>query len=155
MISPSLAAALAVLSLGFATGLAPARPDEKPKVKIEFRRAETKAAEGLTEATVPGQKEKIYLHKAADATNEDIAEAKVGVDGRTLDPAIEVRFTKEGAKKIAKLSEEHAGKPLAIVIDGKVISAPILRGKIGERAQITGRFTKEEAEKIAKAINGK
>jgi preprotein translocase subunit SecD len=41
------------------------------------------------------------------------------------------------------------------VINGKVVSAPVIRAKIAERAQITGDFTKEELEKIAKAINEK
>jgi preprotein translocase subunit SecD len=149
-------AALAAASLGGAAELAPARarPDDKPKVKIEFRRAETKAAEGLTEATVPGSKQKIYLHKAADLTNADVAEATVGEDAGKK-PTLDIKFTKEGVKKAATLSAEHRNKPVAIVINGKVVSAPVIRAKIAERAQITGDFTKEELEKIAKAINEK
>src|SRR5439155_25881752 len=65
------ACVLAVASFGFAVPAWADKPDEKPKVKIEFRRAETKPADGLTEAAVPGGKEKIYLHKTPDLTNED------------------------------------------------------------------------------------
>src|SRR5262245_66385481 len=130
------------------------KPDDKPKVKVEFRRAETKNADGLTPATVVGTEERIYLHKSADATNADIAEAKVGVDGAG-NPVIDVLFTKDGAKKMEALSEKHQDKPLAILIDGKVVSAPVVRVKFSDKAQINGKFTKEEVEKLVKAINEK
>jgi preprotein translocase subunit SecD len=145
---------LAAACLGFAVPVWAAKPDEKPKVKVEFRRAETKNADGLTPATIAGTDEKIYLHKTADATNADIADARVGVDG-ACNPAIDVTFTKEGAKKMEALSEKHQDKPLAILIDGKVVSAPVVRAKFSDKAQITGKFTKEEVEKLVKAINAK
>ena len=148
------ACVVAVASLGSAVPVWADKPDEKAKVKIEIRRAETKAADGLTEATVEGSKVKVYLHKTPDATNEHIAEARVGEDAQK-NPAIEVVFTKEGAKRMAAMSEQHADKPVAILIDGKVISAPVVKAKFSERALITGVFTKEEAEKIAKGITGR
>jgi preprotein translocase subunit SecD len=40
-------------------------------------------------------------------------------------------------------------------VEGKVISAPTVKTKFSERAQITGYFTKEEAEKLVKAIKSK
>lgn len=130
------------------------KPAEKPRVKVEFRRAETKPAEGLTEATIAGTKDKVYLPKMADATNDDIAEARSAEDGRAK-PAVEIIFTKEGAKKMARLSEHHKDKPLAILVDEKVISAPVVKAKFSERALITGNFTKEEVDKLVKDINGK
>lgn len=144
----------AAVCLGFAALVWADKPDEKPKVKVEFRRAETKAAEGLTEATIAGTTDKIYLHKTADATNTDIASARAAVDDNKK-PIIEIEFTKEGANKMEALSEKHKDKPVAIVIDGKVVSAPVVRAKFSARAQITGNFTKEEAERLVKAINGK
>lgn len=123
------ACVVAVASLGSAVPVWADKPDEKAKVKIEIRRAETKAADGLTEATVEGSKVKVYLHKTPDATNEHIAEARVGEDAQK-NPAIEVVFTKEGAKRMAAMSEQHADKPVAILIDGKVISAPGGEGEV-------------------------
>lgn len=143
-----------VLCLGYMTLALADKPDDKHRVKIEFRRAETTPGEGLTEATVPGTRNKVYLHKSADATNEDIAKARPIEDTRK-NPAIEITFTKEGAKKMAKLSEEHKGKPLAILIDGKVIIAPQVTAKLSDKVWITGNFTKEEVEKLVKSINGK
>ena len=94
------------------------------------------------------------MHKMADATNDDIAEARSAKDGQAK-PAVEVIFTKDGAKKMAKLSEQHKDKPLAILVDGKVISSPFVREKFSERALITGNFTKEEVGKLVQGINGK
>jgi preprotein translocase subunit SecD len=130
------------------------KPAEPAGVKVEFRRAETKPAEGLTEVMVAGTTKKLYLHKEAIATNKDMAQARVTSDDQRR-PAIEVVFTKDGAKKMAKVFEQHKNKPLAIVVDGKVISAPLLRSAISEKALITGKFSRAEAGKIVKAITGK
>ncbi len=144
----------AVTCLGLTPWLPSAQADEPVKAKLEFRRAETKPAEGLTEAMVLGQKDKIYLHKAAELTEADVAEVRVGMD-RFSDPCIDITFTKKGAEKMAKLSESHIDKPLAILVEGKVISSPTVYSKFSDQAQITGRFTKEEAEKLVKAIKSK
>ena len=78
------------------TGMA-AIADDKPTVRLEFRRAEEKPMEGLTEAMAPNGKDKIYLHKAADLTNEDVASVKVG-ESRSGSPELRLTFTKEGAE---------------------------------------------------------
>jgi preprotein translocase subunit SecD len=144
----------AALCVGFLAPLAVARPDEKEKVRVEFKRAETKPTDGYVEATIEGTNEKVYLLKRADATGADIAKASAGTDDNN-NPLIEIEFTKDGAKKIAALSEAQQNKRIAIVIDGKVVSAPLVRAKIGSRAQITGKFEKQEVERIIKAINAK
>ena len=144
---------LTVAALGSVASVRADKPDEKPKVKIEIRRAETKAADGLIAATVAGTTEKVYLHRAADATNADVASARVVEDGEKI--AIEVTFTKDGAKKMAALCERHLDKPVAILIDGKVVAALVVKEKVSESAQISGTFTKEEAEKIARGLTEK
>src|SRR5258708_2783790 len=125
-------------------------PTPPAVVKIEFRRAETAAREGLTEATVGGMK--IYLHKSAEIANEDIADARATVDGKGA-PEVEITFTKEGQKKVEKMTDQHMDKPLAILIDGKVVAAPTIRARISTSAVITGTFTKKEADRIASGIS--
>lgn len=146
---------LAVVCLALVTLFASIRAEEPAKVKVEFRRAETKAAEGLIEATVPNQKDKIYLHKTNDLTEADIAKAHFKKDRQTSQPTIDIDFTKDGADKMFKMTSAHLGKPLAILVDGKVICAAIVHVTISERASITGNFTRKEAERIVKAINQK
>jgi hypothetical protein len=125
--------------------------DEAPRVKIEFRRAETEPATGLTRFTLPGYPDAFYLHPNAELTNADIAEAAAGLDERGR-AVINIAFTAEGAKKMSKLSSSHLQKPLAILIDGKVTSAPRLQSTISERAQVSGVFTRAEARRISDGI---
>jgi preprotein translocase subunit SecD len=143
---------LSASGLGCIAQAAEDKPAEKPRIKVEFRRAEDKPAEGLTEATVGNTKDTVYLHKTADATNKDIADARV--DTRNDRVAVIVVFTEGGAKKMAKLSEGHRGKRLAILVDGKVICAPIVRATVRDQATITGLSSKEEAERIVRGLKG-
>lgn len=134
--------------------LALADPVQPVKVKVEIIRAEKAPAEGLKEAPVVGSEDKVYLHAKPDVTGADIASAKVTTDNAG-NPAVEVVFTEAGAKKVSALTKQWQGKPLAIVIDGKVISAPVVRAEIGGKAVISGKFTKEEATRIASAFQPK
>jgi len=128
-----------------------AAPQEKPAVKIEFRLAEREPAPGLQEATVEGTTTKVYLHKDAGVTNADIAEARVEAEGS---PRVALTLTEAGKEKVAKLTGSHQGKPIAILVDGKVIAAPTVRDKITGNAVISVK-TKEEAERIAKGLQAK
>lgn len=152
-LTKALAAALVLpCCIGWASA---GQPAEKSAVKFELRRAESKPAEGLTEATVAGTKDRVYLHREAALTNQDITQARVTTDVND-NPAVEITLTEEGRKKFAKLTEDHQGKPLAIMVAGKVISAPVVRETITEgRVFLSGRFTKEEVERIARAIKEK
>ncbi len=123
-------------------------------VKLAFHLAEQKPTKNGIEVTLPGTNQKIYLHPKAELTEKDVARARVTTTNQGF-PAILVTFTKEGGAKMAKLTEANQGKMLAVLVNGKVISAPTIRSKISEQAMITGQFTKAEAEKIAEGINGK
>ncbi len=133
------------------------RPVDDPKVKIEFRRAEYEPAEGLTEAMEAESKlkTKVYLHKTADLTNEDIAEIRKGkcTSGK---PIIEINFTKEGAKKMEKLtSKERLRKPMAILVDGKLIMAPGIHAQISDKCVIDANYTDEQVDQLIKKFGGK
>ncbi len=120
-------------------------------VTVKFYLAESSAAPGLKEAKVEGRKDElIYLHEEPVLTREDIAEARAGTDNNR--PAIDISFTKAGQEKLGKATSENIGKRLAIVVNDKVIFAPTIRSKIADRAQISGNFTKEEAEKLAQSM---
>ena len=130
-------------------------PAQGPGVRLEIRLAQDKPAEGLKEATVEGTKRKVYLHKATVLAAQDVAGAQATADGAG-NPAVEIRFSGEGRKKLAVLTAEHPGKSLAILLDGKVVAAPVVRGPITDgKALVTGNLTKEETERIARAFHGK
>ena len=68
-------------------------------------------------------------------------------------PTVDVTFTEDGRKRFAEIAGANVGKQLAIIFEGKVLSAPTLQSAItGGHAQITGHFTAEEARAIASAL---
>lgn len=92
--------------------------------------------------------------KPTNLTGADLAQAKVGFDNKTGKPLVQLQFTSEGGNKFAALTAANVGKPLAIVLDNQVISAPIVQEKItGGTAQISGNFTTDEAKKLAIELN--
>ena len=65
-------------------------------------------------------------------------------------PVVSITFDQAGGAKFAKLTSENVGKPFAIILDGKVISAPNINEPIlGGSAQISGNFTVESANQLA------
>src|SRR5664280_2655283 len=75
-----------------------------------------------------------------------------------LDPAgtnqwqVGVTFTGSGQKKFTDLTAATVGKQVAIVLDGVVISAPVIQNTIPGDAQITGNFSKDEAQNLANVL---
>lgn len=66
---------------------------------------------------------------------------------------IVLEFTGEGAKQFGRVTTDHVGKRLAIVLDGQLYSAPNLREPIlGGTAQITGSFSEDDARSVANAL---
>lgn len=63
-------------------------------------------------------------------------------------------FTEEGSNQFARITSNHIGEQLAIIIDGKLISAPVINTEINEGSCIiSGNFTKEETEDYAALFN--
>ncbi|NOX24676.1 MAG: protein translocase subunit SecD [Deltaproteobacteria bacterium] len=79
-----------------------------------------------------------------------IADAQVRVGGSFNEPYCTLDLTGRGGKKFAEITSKNVNKRFAIILDGKVKSAPVIREKIlGGRAQISGNFTYEEASDLA------
>lgn len=69
-------------------------------------------------------------------------------------PQIEIEFSAAGAEQFAQITKDNLNKRLAILLDGKLYSAPLIRSEItGGKAQINGSFTAEEASELAARIN--
>ncbi len=80
----------------------------------------------------------------------DLVDAQPGFDQRTNEPIISFRFNTSGARKFGQFTKAHVGEPFAIVLDDKVISAPVIREAIlGGTGQISGSFTVESANNLA------
>ncbi|MDD4900024.1 MAG: protein translocase subunit SecD [Candidatus Omnitrophica bacterium] len=95
--------------------------------------------------------EPLLIEKTAALTGDGLADASVRFDQSSFNqPVVSLRFNPEGAKKFAEITAANVGKRLAIVLDGKVQSAPRIKEAIpsGE-AVISGRFTAEQAQDLA------
>ena len=94
---------------------------------------------------------RMYLvRKRVAVSGDTLIDAQPTFDQRTNEPVVTFRFDTVGAKRFGNVTKANVGKPFAIVLDGKVISAPVIREPIlGGSGQISGRFTVADARDLA------
>jgi preprotein translocase subunit SecD len=78
-----------------------------------------------------------YMYRVADATGEDLDDASVGFDPQSGSPEVDFTMNSRGASRMADLTGRNIGKRMAIVLDDRVESAPVIQGQIGGRGRIT------------------
>jgi len=94
----------------------------------------------------------LLLRKEASLTGESLTNAYVGFDNFGM-PEVDLQFDKRGGRIFSRLTGENVNKKLAILLDGKVHSAPNINEKIPNgRARISGSFTMEEASRLASIL---
>lgn len=130
------------------------------KVKIGFRlidlsipaeQAQSGTPPAGTEVLLGFKDNKPYLvAKDSALEGDDISYAGPGFASGTKEPIASFRFNGRGTRRFAHITAENIGKPFAIVLDDRVISAPVIREPItGGSGQISGNFTLEEASSVA------
>ncbi len=83
-------------------------------------------------------------------TGDSLSDARVAFDTQFNEPYVSLTFDSNGARIFERITSRNVGKRLAIVLDGKVHSAPQIREAIGGgKAQISGGFGAEEASDLA------
>ena len=132
--------------------------------KLEFRLVDTSAAPSDVAQGIAPPGSEIVAY--ADPTQGGIAVKRLGgikgdqltkaqqeFESRTNAPVVSITFDQAGGAKFAKLTSENVNRPFAIILDGKVISAPNINEPIlGGSAQISGNFTVESANQLAIAL---
>ena len=122
------------------------------KIEFELRLASYKKVRGWEIGFLPEPwNNLVFISPEVVLTNADIARAwaEPVADGF----GVGFMLTEEGSLKLARLTKSHIGENLAIVVDGRVMSAPNIMAEItGGRAMILGNFTEEEAGLLAKGI---
>jgi preprotein translocase subunit SecD len=97
-----------------------------------------------------GQEPQLAVKRRALVTGEMLLVANPDTDPQTGQPDIHFRFNSQGARRFADATTQNVGKRFAIVLDNKIISAPVIINPIlGGDGVITGRFTPEEANNLA------
>jgi SecD-like export protein len=130
-------------------------PGVEAAVRFEVRLAEVAPGPGLQQVDVPASGRSIYLHREVIVENSDIRAAKVIPGSSPSTFGVEITLSQNGAEKMSRATQEHLGRPVAIVIDGKVVAAPTVRARIGTSAVISGNFTRAEANRIANGMIGR
>ncbi len=83
-------------------------------------------------------------------TGAHLTNARVQINSQYNEPYVGIEFDRKGGRIFEKITGENIKKRLAIVLDNKVYSAPVIQDRIsGGQASITGRFTAEEARDLA------
>jgi protein-export membrane protein SecD len=130
--------------------------------KLEFKLVDPNAngAEAAASKKVPPGDELVYsdrdppvpyvLKEQVLVSGESLVDAQPGFDSRTGEPVVTFRFDSAGAKRFGRVTQDNVGLPFAIVLDNKVITAPVIREPIlGGTGQISGNFSVQEANDLA------
>jgi preprotein translocase subunit SecD len=130
--------------------------------KLTFRLVDTSVpVEQALQGRPPPESEIVYgseaehsqpylLEKRVIVSGDELIDAQPGFDQRSNEPIVTFKFNTSGARKFAQVTQENVGRPFAIVLDDKVISAPVIREPIlGGSGQISGNFTVESANNLA------
>lgn len=124
---------------------------------LEFRKQKPdydKIVENNQKIYEAGKGEMADPFEATPLTGKYLKKAEIAFDQTTYKPMVLIEFDEEGAKMFEDLTSENVGRILAIYIDGVLISAPTVQEKISQgKAQISGKFTNEEAKELARNLN--
>jgi preprotein translocase subunit SecD len=85
----------------------------------------------------------------ADMRGDQLEDARVSFGQTRAEWVVNFTWTADGGREFAEVTEKNIGKPLAIVIDGNVVSAPTIQSRIARQGQITGNFSADEASDLA------
>ena len=96
----------------------------------------------------PGSTVYYLVRRVAPVTGRDLRNARPTID-EFNQPAISFSFNREGARKFGNFTGSNVGRNLAIILDNRVYSAPVIQERIADEGRITGTFTTGEATDLA------
>ncbi|WP_050424534.1 protein translocase subunit SecD [Bradyrhizobium tropiciagri] len=129
--------------------------------KMEFRMVDTSVSpDQAQQGRLPPDSELLMsaspppvpyvVKKQVLVSGGELSDAQPGFDQRTGEAIVSFKFNTSGARKFAQATADNVGQPFAIVLDNKVISAPVIREPItGGQGQISGSFTVQSANDLA------
>lgn len=108
---------------------------------------------GYSWAKLRGTEERIPIETRPMLSGEHLADARPGVDGTTGEPVVTFRFDATGSRMFAAITKANVGRPFAIVMDGEVLTAPVIQSPIiGGSGQISGSFTTKSASDLSAVL---
>ncbi|HRH26225.1 MAG TPA: protein translocase subunit SecD [Candidatus Paceibacterota bacterium] len=116
---------------------------------LEFKTVRLDLAASSTASTTPEE-----ILASTGLTGRYLERAELIFDQTLGAPQISIQFNSEGAELFEKITTEHVGEPVAILLDGEVISSPVVNEPIsGGKAVISGQFAIEEARTLVRNLN--
>jgi preprotein translocase subunit SecD len=117
--------------------------------KLEF------AIPNFIESTEATQEPQFVGFTTTDLTGSDLRLATVTFDTDNRQPGVSLEFKDAGRDKFAKLTTENIGNQITILLDGEIVTSPVVQTAITDgRAVISGGFTEvEEAKRLAVQLN--
>ena len=92
----------------------------------------------------PGGTVYYLVRRVAAVTGRDLRNARPSLD-EFNQPAVSFSFNREGASKFGEVTGSNIGRNLAIILDGRVHTAPVIQSRITDEGRINGSFSQEEA----------
>ncbi len=106
--------------------------------------------EATEEDRAMGRQPAYLVKRRVLVSGEDLVDAHQSFEQRTNQPVVSFRLNARGAKKFGEVTTKNVGRPFAIILDKKVISAPVIREPIiTGSGQISGSFTVQSAQDLA------
>lgn len=127
---------------------------ETPYLEFKTQRPDAERDQ-ILEAQKNGQRQtEDPYYVSTSLTGRFLKKAALNFSQTTFEPEISLEFTNDGAKIFADITKNNIGKTVAIYLDGAPISTPNVREEIPNgKAQITGKFTPDEAKKLVARLN--
>lgn len=94
--------------------------------------------------------ERYQLEKRVALEGKHVSDAQLGFNTDSGEPVVNFKLDKEGAVRFGEMTQKNLGRALAVVLDERVITAPVIRSVIaGGSGEISGSFTATEANNLA------
>ncbi len=130
----------------------------------EGEEEEVKASHILFKTTESDQLRQAFLDQflqgnfeTTELTGKDLEGAQMVIQsqpGQITQPVVQLQFNSEGREKFKQITERNVSKPVAIFLDGQIISSPVVNSVIRDgKAEISGKFSVKEAKELAQRLN--
>ena len=116
---------------------------EEPGPLLEFRLADENDSTGWQKMEVRGTDKSVFVSNEVSLNGGHIEKVSFYKD-LNGNPSVGLTLTEDGAKAMEVTTSQNLKKKLAIVLNGKVVSAPTIQSTITKEVQITGRFDKDD-----------
>ncbi len=128
---------------------------DRAQAQFSVRAAAAEPVSGWQRMESPDADRTVWVAPTPSLTSDDVerAQSSTGPDGG---PAVAIRFTEAGSEKMRELSAAQVGRPIAMVLDGELIWAPVVRTVISAEALLTGGpngLSADQVQRILASVN--